>query len=124
MFIEKWAPAVFTLLLALGAPAIAQAQGTVNGRVLEGGTLRPMAGVQIVFAGSTLGAITNGDGRFTVPNVPAGLVTVEARTIGFIRSQMGATVVSGRAVRADFVLEAIKGTAAVTLVGTEASNGV
>ncbi len=63
-------------------PAPSAARGKITGRVLDPqGNGMSDVGIQLV--GTTVGALSGVDGRFTLPNVPAGTVTLLARRIGF-----------------------------------------
>ncbi len=78
---------LFALAALLPAAAVhAQApaaRGVVTGRVLDASTQQPVAAAQIVIVGTTQGAVTNDRGRFFIPAVPAGTVTVRATRIGY-----------------------------------------
>jgi TonB-linked SusC/RagA family outer membrane protein len=97
---------VVPLALGLLAPARvdAQATGVVSGRVVEAGGQRPLADVQVGIAGTSLGAITNAAGNFTISAVPAGQHEVQARRIGFGAQNRTVTVTGGDTVRVDFSL--------------------
>ena len=60
-------------LLALLVPAAARAQavGSVTGTVTNR-NLQPLGGAQVYIPGSGLGGLSNAQGRFLIPNVPAG----------------------------------------------------
>jgi len=103
MFLRKSAAAV-ALLLFVGAPAWAQAQGTVTGRVIQSGTMRPLSGAQVSVAGTGLGALANNDGRFLILNVPAGEARVRVQVIGFGTQERTVSVVSGQTMTVDFEL--------------------
>jgi len=73
------------LLVSVTAAATASAQRRVTGRITEtSGAPVPNATVSV--QGTTLGAITNQDGRYTINNVPAGQQVLVARRIGYRRS--------------------------------------
>ena len=74
--------AVFSRLLALGAPLIlasalptrsagAQA-GTVAGRVTGAETRQPLAEVRVSVVGATLATLTDSQGRYSLRSVPPG----------------------------------------------------
>ena len=86
----------FVPALAAQAPAAGAARGRITGRVLDPqGAGMPDVGIQVV--GTTLGAMSGVDGRFTLPSVPAGTVTLLARRIGFAsKTVTGIVVVSGK----------------------------
>jgi TonB-linked SusC/RagA family outer membrane protein len=101
---QRW---IVLLLVALLAPGALQAQATgrITGTVTaEGG--RPIAGVNVVVVGSTLGAVTNDSGRFNIGAAPVGTHQVQARRLGFQPSTQPATVVAGQAATVDFQLTA------------------
>ena len=83
----------------------AQATGTIRGHVAETGSRRPMGDVQITVAGTQLGAVTNGNGDYTLTNVPAGAVTLNARRLGYTRRTAQTTVTPSTESRVDFELD-------------------
>jgi TonB-linked SusC/RagA family outer membrane protein len=91
--------------LCLGAiPALGQTTGSVTGLVTSSVGGRPLSGVQISVPGSGLGTITGNNGRYLIPNAPAGELTVRADIIGFGSEEVTVTVTVGQGVLADFVL--------------------
>ena len=78
--------------------------GVVTGRVVDSATSQPLANVQVVVMGTTLGAMSNGAGRFTIGNLPAGTHTLRASLIGFAQQTRTITVVDGQSVTADFTM--------------------
>ena len=76
----------------VGITAVAQAQqGSVAGRVTDQGTSQALAGVRVTIVGTSLVTQTNADGRYTVPRVPAGQVTVRASALGYGAASRAAT---------------------------------
>jgi TonB-dependent starch-binding outer membrane protein SusC len=116
--------AVVAALCALAVPGMAQgATGTIRGKVVEGGSLRPLGGVQVSIVGTPRGALTNASGDFLLVGVPAGPQQVRAHFIGFTPSVQEIRVVAEETVRADFQLNqaaialdevVVTGTAGVT----------
>lgn len=49
---------------------------TISGVLKEPGTGAPIAGALVTLAGTTLSAVSGPDGRFTIPNAPAGTQTL------------------------------------------------
>ncbi|HVE78117.1 MAG TPA: TonB-dependent receptor [Gemmatimonadaceae bacterium] len=92
--------------VALAAPKlVAQDRGRITGRVVDATTGKglPDAGVQIV--GTTLGAQSGVDGRYTVVNVPAGTVTIQVRRLGFQpKTITGVLLDAGTAVEQDVAM--------------------
>jgi TonB-dependent starch-binding outer membrane protein SusC len=93
----------FALIVANPLPALAQ-QGTIVGAVLDGRTLRPLAGVQVFIPGPRIGAISREDGRYTLTNVPPGEHTVLAHIIGYASADQVVSVGAGETVTVNFEL--------------------
>lgn len=80
-------------------PQMSLRQGTVSGRVEDGGTLRPLSAVQVSIGSLGIGTLTDGSGRFVLNEVPAGTHDVEFQLIGFGRVVESVTVTSGASVQ-------------------------
>src|SRR4051812_2787994 len=63
-------------------PALIPA-GAVHGRVIDKESGQPVTAAQVTVIGTSLGALTNNDGQFTINGVTAGQVTVRAARIGY-----------------------------------------
>jgi TonB-dependent starch-binding outer membrane protein SusC len=104
----RLALAALALVAALGAtvaPLAAQnAAGTVRGRVVESGTMRPLNGVQVSIPGTNRGALTNASGDFILVGVPAGTHTVRAQFVGFTPAERAVTVTAGETAQLEFQL--------------------
>jgi TonB-linked SusC/RagA family outer membrane protein len=74
------AGAVFVLVLAV--PAAAQT-GSITGQVLDRATRQPMVGVQVYLDGTSIGGLTQENGRFLIQNVSPGTYNVVAQYIGY-----------------------------------------
>ena len=98
------AAALVALSLATPAPILAQQAGTVTGTVVAEHDQRPIAAVQILIAGTSLGTLSGADGRFLIVGVPVGEVQVEARLIGYGLQTLTATVTAGGATTVSFEL--------------------
>jgi TonB-linked SusC/RagA family outer membrane protein len=93
------------LLAMLAVPlgtASAQSTGTVRGRVIDASNQRPIAEAQVNVTGTTLGAITNANGDYTIVNVPAGQREIVARRLGYTRQARNVTVGAGVDTRVEF----------------------
>jgi TonB-linked SusC/RagA family outer membrane protein len=103
-------------LLVVGVPARLHAQagassaaqpaafGIVRGRVIESGSQRPVNEAQIQVVGTTIGAVTNAAGEYTLPRVPVGARTIRVRRIGFGAREVAVTVEAGAEARADVTI--------------------
>ena len=73
------------LFLALLAPArVAEAQtGKIAGQVMDAQTGEVLPGVNVIIEGTTQGAVTDGDGYYTILGVSAGTYAVRASFVGY-----------------------------------------
>jgi TonB-dependent starch-binding outer membrane protein SusC len=96
--------AVCGLLLATPPDGAAQATGTVQGRVVDGATQRPLEGTQVVVVGTGRGALTNAQGQFLILGVPAGDVSVRAVRIGYAAEERTVSLAAGATATVEFQL--------------------
>ncbi|CAN5613160.1 SusC/RagA family TonB-linked outer membrane protein [soil metagenome] len=94
--------AVCCAVAMLPSALMAQDRGSVTGQVTEQMTQRPLAGVQVSVAGTQLGTITNAQGRFLIPNVPAGAREVRASLIGYGVQTQPVAVAAGQTATVQF----------------------
>ncbi|MCC6931293.1 MAG: SusC/RagA family TonB-linked outer membrane protein [Gemmatimonadaceae bacterium] len=96
-------------LLALGAGALGAqtSQGSINVHVTEAAGGRPLDQAQVVIVGTTLGGLTNADGRFTFRSVAPGAVTVRVLRVGYSEQKKAVTVVAGQAASLEFALSEV-----------------
>src|SRR5439155_1515616 len=97
--------ATFALFAFLLIPSIAGAQqATVSGRVSAQGTGEPLADARVYLVGTPMAASTNGEGRYTLRNVPVGAVEVRVIRVGYQEQKKPLRVTAGDATL-DFSLE-------------------
>ncbi len=91
--------------LACLAPGLSgQSAGSIAGRVIEEGSLRPLSSVQVFIEGSGIGTFTNASGDFVLLNVPVGEQTVVARLVGYREASETVTVAAGETLTLDVAL--------------------
>ncbi len=56
---------------------------TIEGTIIDRDTQQPLPGANVILDGTTLGAATDIEGRFTISNVPAGSYSVRVHMIGY-----------------------------------------
>ncbi len=92
-----------------------QGTGRVVGRVIDANTGRGLSDAGVQLAGTTLGAMSQGDGRFSISSVPAGVVAIQVRLIGYApKTVTGIQVRPGQTIEQDVTLDV----AAIQLEGT------
>jgi len=96
---------VVGVAILFGAPAIAQAQqATIAGRVTAAGTNEPLTDARVLVLNTSLYAVTNADGRYTIRGVPAGNHDVRVIRVGFQEQKKSIAVTAGAGSTLDFVL--------------------
>ncbi|MFW6200434.1 MAG: TonB-dependent receptor plug domain-containing protein, partial [Gemmatimonadota bacterium] len=86
------------VLAAFGPSLLAAQTGAVQGAVTGARTGDPVSGVQISVGETEIGGLSDSDGTFTIENVPVGVHTVTASSVGYgtvsreVRVQRGETV--------------------------------
>jgi TonB-linked SusC/RagA family outer membrane protein len=91
-------------LLGVGHPtAVAAQTGTITGSVTNQ-LGAPLSGVQIVLVGTQRGVLSAADGRFTLPNVPAGERQIRAISLGYRAETLTVQVAEGQTAIAEFRL--------------------
>jgi hypothetical protein len=83
----------------------AAAAVTITGEVHDESTGRPLAGASITVPGTSLGGVTDSAGRFRIPNVPAGDISVAATLLGYAGERRTLDVRGGTAPPVTFRLE-------------------
>jgi TonB-dependent starch-binding outer membrane protein SusC len=96
---------IVALTLAFLLPAAAQAQtGTVTG-VVQSTEGQALANVQVTVQDTNLGALTSGDGSFSIGNVPVGEQRVRAQIIGYRAETRTVEVPAAGSVEVNFMLQ-------------------
>ena len=76
------------LLLLLTGSAISAPIGKITGVVTDAETSQPIIGVTVAVQGTTWGAITDQDGRYTILNVPVGTYTLVLSAVGYAKVEV------------------------------------
>ena len=102
---EPLAPHEYLRPNASGVEAEDAAPGQIQGQVTDKADGSPLALVQVFIPGTSLGTLTNENGRYVIQNVPSGLYTVVARRIGYADgNRENVAVPDGGTVEVDFSL--------------------
>ena len=121
-------PVVLSLLgsLCAAAPLVTQqpTTGRIVGRIIDAQTGRGLsdAGVQVV--GTTLGAMSQLEGRFSIAGIPEGTVSIHVRLLGYqAKTVTGLLLVPGQVLEQDISLEPAATQLAATVVTASAERG-
>ena len=89
--------ALSTAFLTMAA-AIAAAQGTITGTVTAQGTNEALQDARVIVLGTSRFAVTAPDGKFRIPNVPAGTADIRVIRVGYTEQKKSVRVIEiGRA---------------------------
>ena len=104
---KQWcaAGALAVAILAAGAKRKRTA-GNNHRKVTDRAANRAVDQVQVAVVGTTLGALTNADGNFTIRGVPPGTYALRALRVGY-SEQRSVTVAAGQPATANFVMESV-----------------
>lgn len=87
---------LFFITSSLAVSAFSQDRGAISGTVTDGETGETMPGVNVIIRGTSFGASTDIDGRYTIQNIRPGDYTIEVSFIGYERTVFtGIEVVEG-----------------------------
>jgi outer membrane receptor protein involved in Fe transport len=94
-------------LVTLAAPALGQQPtGRIVGQVLDAQTARGIPGAQVLVEGTQVGSLAGLEGRFVIPSVPSGTVSLQVVMLGYgTKSVSDVVVLPGSTVQADVTLE-------------------
>jgi TonB-dependent starch-binding outer membrane protein SusC len=99
------AGALLALLVAFSGRTLRAQQGSVAGQVTDKATQQPIVGAQVLIFGTSLQALTNREGRYTIARVPAGRYQMQARLLGYASATVPVTVAAETAT-ANFAMTA------------------
>lgn len=97
-------PLVLLFGLAPGAAARQAQPARIHGLVLEQGTGRPLSEVTVTLVGAGLGAVTGGDGRFLLRDIPPGRYELRLERIGYVTRVDTAYIGAGTPINATIAL--------------------
>jgi TonB-linked SusC/RagA family outer membrane protein len=94
-------------LSAFLAPGVllAQATGTIEATVIDVGTRRPLANVQVSISGGSGGGATNSVGFIRLLNVPVGARLLRVRLLGYAPTTRNIDVTAGGLAKVEFTLQ-------------------
>jgi TonB-linked SusC/RagA family outer membrane protein len=96
--------AASAFVLAFATDGAAQATGTIEGKVTETGSGRPLSGAQVFIAGTTVGGVTNDRGEYRITSAPARQVELRVRLIGYSPINKTVVVTAGQTATLDIAV--------------------
>ncbi|MGQ0537389.1 MAG: TonB-dependent receptor domain-containing protein, partial [Gemmatimonadaceae bacterium] len=102
--ITRWATAASLLF---GAAAVQAQAGSIAVRVVDAASSNPIDQAQVSIIGTTLGGLTNADGRVLIRGVGAGTHQLRVLRVGYGEQKKAVTVAAGQQATADFSLGAV-----------------
>ena len=93
-------------LFAFSAPAVAQGNGIVRGRITDAANGTPLVGVQVRIDGTKLGTQSGQDGNYTIVGVPPGPQFISTRRVGYSPERRPITASAAAEATQNFALRA------------------
>src|SRR5690606_12952241 len=93
--VKKLLMAVLVAMLAVPAALSAQT-GSVAGKITDAACGAELTGANVFIQQLSIGAVTDLDGNYTIPNVPAGTYAVRVTFVGYQTVNTSVTVVGGQ----------------------------
>lgn len=108
-----------------GPPLAAQAPtGRIVGRIIDAASGQGLTDVGVQVVGTTLGVSSGIDGRYTLPAIPAGTVTLQVRRLGFQpKSVTGIVLEAGKTLEQNITMDAATITLTAQVVTASAERG-
>ncbi len=85
---------VLPLLCLLTSLVMGATVGKITGVITDAQTKEPLVGVSVSIVGTTMGASTDQDGRYTILNVPVGTYTLRMSAVGYANTEIANVEVS------------------------------
>lgn len=101
---NSWRLIASLLMTVAAATAVDAQQAVISGRVTEAESVQPVADARIVVIGTSIGTVTDAEGRYVLRDVPAGPAQIQARRIGMAARVRTITVPASGRVTLDFAL--------------------
>ncbi|MCM2272493.1 MAG: carboxypeptidase-like regulatory domain-containing protein, partial [candidate division Zixibacteria bacterium] len=82
------------MLCLLAGTAMSATVGRITGVITDSQTKEPLVGVSVQIIGTTMGAMTNENGQYSILNVPTGTYTLRLTAVGFATVEISNVEVS------------------------------
>jgi len=95
---------LLAVLLSIDSQADSTHTGMISGRVTDARTCAPIPYANVIVVGATIGAMTDQQGTFRIPDVPPGTWEVRAMMLLYRASAVTLSIAPADSVHADFVM--------------------
>jgi len=113
-----------TLPVSAQEPAATGATGRIVGRIIDVQSGQGVAHVAVQVVGTRLGTVSGVDGRYAIPRVPAGTVTLQARLIGYQpKTVTGIMLAADKSLQQDISLDQSAAVLTATVVTAKSERG-
>lgn len=98
---------IIILLTVIVSTSAYSAGTTIDGYVKDANTGEPLFGANVILVGTSMGAATDFEGRYVIPNVIPGSYKIRASYIGYKGPEVDVVVKEGTQLKLDFKLEPV-----------------
>ncbi len=98
-FLSLWALA----LVVLSGSVWAQ-NATIQGRLTDATSSQPLVAASVIIVGTNIGSASDGDGNYSITNVPPGTYTLRATYLGYSPQERALSVAPGASITINFTL--------------------
>ncbi len=93
-----------SLVFLLSANSLWAQSATLRGKVIDAVTKDPLPGANVRVVGTSMGAASDYEGKFTIRDIPAGTYTVKATYVGYESFELKVEITKGKTVEEKFEL--------------------
>jgi len=95
---------LLVLLLIIPVFLLSQGTGKITGKVINDEGM-PLAAVNVIVEGTSMGAATDEDGYYIIEKVPPGAYTIKVNMIGYAVQVLAVDIEAGESLESDFTME-------------------
>ncbi len=110
-------------LFAFTFVSYAQNKATINGTVIDSLTRESLPGANVYLEGTSIGGITDPEGKFSISSIPAGKYVVIVSYIGYDKHMVSVNLKAGEILEKDFNMQYSGGTKLDEVIVTAQAKG-
>ena len=81
--IRKYTSALFILVFSISVLPQERPKGYISGTVTDKATKHPLIGVNVIIENTKMGASTDDEGKYLIPNIPVGTYNLSFSYVGY-----------------------------------------